>query len=124
MRIASLLIAFAILFTSAQAQSQDVIRPGDILILTFPATKWSTTAKRAVVVAADGKITLPQIAGTRPDYEAVPITSLTLNDAARRLQEDYNFRVGPKFSQIMESKPVEIIIERGTIDQLLRYKNR
>jgi hypothetical protein len=117
MRIASLLIAFAIPFAPAQAQNQDFIKPGDILILIFPATKWSTTAKRAVVVAADGKITLPQVSGTRPDYEAVPITGLTLNDAAKRLQEDYNFRVGPKFSQIMEAKPVEIMIERGTVDQ-------
>jgi hypothetical protein len=128
MRIATLLLAFAIPFTATQAQSRDVIRPGDILILKFQDKWWFAMPEesyrkcageacfgregiqRTVVVADDGKITAPWLEGTK-SLKAFSVESLTLDQAAQKLQQEY-IPAGKFF-------PAKIVIERGTVGQLL-----
>jgi hypothetical protein len=110
MRIARLLFTCAIPFALTYAQNLDVIRPGDILTLKFQDKWGGNRIQRTLVVAADGKITPPWPEGTDL-LRAFTAEGFTLDQAAQKLQEYLPFS---KHSFVNK-----VIIERGTVGQLL-----
>jgi hypothetical protein len=118
MKLATLLFLPVALLAgpSPQTQNKNVIGPGDVLVLKLvskgayrPEGGGRKVAllsiSKVVIVAPDGKLRLPLQAGTKPS-EDISVGGLDLGEAAQRLET--------------EGKYYQVVVERGTVDQLLR----
>jgi len=111
MRLATLFFIFALLCGPAiRAQDQTLVLPGDVLVVKL-LSKWGPPISRAVVVTPEGKLKLPALRGMRSS-EDVSVGGLGLDDATQKVQQSYpDWKAGVS---------VHVILERGTVDQLLR----
>ena len=120
MRLAALSLTVALAFgPSLKAQNQTLVVPGDILIVKV-LSKWGAI-KKIVAVTPDGKVKPPRLRGMM-ESENVSVEGLGLDDATQKLQESYLVKLG--ISVVGTKQPttgisVHVVIERGTVDQLL-----
>jgi protein involved in polysaccharide export with SLBB domain len=126
-------LATLLLFTGAllagptpQAQNQNVIEPGDVLVVKL-VSKWELPISRIVAVMPDGKLRLPLLPGMMPGE--VSVGGLGLGEAAQKLEQSYLMLTSRGKTVRVEAsgkKPplgpnyFQVVVERGTVDQLLR----
>jgi hypothetical protein len=120
-------LATLLLFTGAllagpapQAQNQNLIGPGDVLVVKL-VPKWGVPISRIVAVTPDGKLRLPLLPGMMPS-EDVSVGGLGLGDAAQKLQQSYQMLpvVALREKPLVAGFHFQVVIERGTVNQLLR----
>jgi protein involved in polysaccharide export with SLBB domain len=105
-----------------QAQNQNLIRSGDVLVvkLVVPADrmppKWRSLhfpIVKIVAVTPDGRLRLPIVKGL-PPIEDLNVAGLGLGEMAQELEQTY------KGMFKGNDPPFQVVIERGTVDALLR----
>ena len=132
----SIIFPMAVLLFACAAKAQnpnnDLIRPGDILIVKILPPPLpvgnrlpllvgirvlrESWINRTVFVKADGTMTPPRLQGLGP-IEDISVESLSLVDAAQRVQENYEaVRVLVPEARV---RRVNVVIERRTFGQLL-----
>jgi protein involved in polysaccharide export with SLBB domain len=118
MRLATLLFFTVALLAgpAPQTQNQNLIGPGDVLVLKLvskgtyrpegggPKVALLSISK-VVTVTPDGKLRLPMRPGMKSS-EDIRVGGLDLGEAARRLEA--------------EDRYYHVVVERGTVDRLLR----
>ncbi len=111
MKLATLLLTVACVYGPAlRGQDQNLIQPGDILIVKVLPPDGGVVSK-IMAVKSDGTIMPPPQEGIMPG-ESVSVGGLRLGEATHRLERSYDVFLRKK--QI-----VRVIIERGTVAQLL-----
>ena len=115
-------VAVLLLGSALQAQNQ-LIGPGDILVVKL-VSKWGEISKTVLRVTPEGKIKPPPLKGM-DSSEDLGVNGLALIDAAKELQQRYETdaitrRRGSLSADHSVELRVQVVIERGTIDQLLR----
>jgi protein involved in polysaccharide export with SLBB domain len=120
MKLATLLLFTVALLAgpTPQAQNQNLIGPGEVLVVklcrwaancTSPASP-TLAMIEIVAVTRDGKLSLPLLSGVKSS-EDISVAGLDLGQAAERLEAE-----GKK----SKSDYRHVVVERGTVDQLLR----
>ena len=115
MKLATLLLFTVALLAgpTPQAQNQNLIGPGDVLVVKLCRTNSSCPSSlamiRIVTVSPDGKLRLPAWSGTNSS-EDIGVGGLDFGQAAQRLGVEV--RKGNFYHSV--------VVERGTVDQLLR----
>jgi protein involved in polysaccharide export with SLBB domain len=117
MKTICLLVAAALLYGSnLAAQDLSLVEPGDILVRKVVPLKemFGHAVTKVVHVTSEGTIALPSIGEIKPLN--LSVGGLSMIEVSEQLQKDYVF----KSAKDKRSWVSQVVVERGTADQLLR----
>lgn len=104
----------------AQNLNDDLIKPGDVLIVKVWG-RWGPLTSRVLLVKQDGSITPAAFSGVKPTD--VNVENLGFSDASDRISESY--RAADNQAVRVQKLPqigvggLRVVVQRGTANQLL-----